>query len=402
VTNQAGDAGAAIAPAGSGRPAAPVVGMVGGGQLARMTCQAAVGLGIGFRVLAADAGESAAQVCAGTQLGDYRSDADLAAFAAGCDVVTFDHEHVPGAQLAALERAGMTIRPGSRALRLTQDKRVMREWLTGFGVACPPFTEVASAGQIARFAAAHGWPVVLKAVSGGYDGRGVWVCGTADAAADVLAHAGEHGLELIAERHVAFRQELAALVARSPAGQGAAYPVVRTVQRDGICHEVLAPAPGLPPGRRAEAQQLALAIAAELGVAGLLAVELFDTADGLLVNELAMRPHNSGHWTIEGSVTSQFEQHLRAVLNLPLGAPDLAGRHAVMVNVLGGDDPSDLHDRLIHVMAADPGAKVHLYGKVVRPGRKVGHVTVVGDDLAQLRGRASRAASYLSRGLAEE
>jgi 5-(carboxyamino)imidazole ribonucleotide synthase len=176
---------------------------------------------------------------------------------------------------------------------------------------------------------------------------------------------------------------------------------VRTVQRDGICHEVLAPAPGLPPGRRAEAQRLALAIAAELGVAGLLAVELFDTADGLLVNELAMRPHNSGHWTIEGSVTSQFEQHLRAVLNLPLGAPDLAGRHAVMVNVFGGDDP-DLHDRLIHVMAADPGAKVHLYGKVVRPGRKVGHVTVVGDDLAQLRGRARRAASYLSRGLEEE
>ncbi len=367
MTNQAADAGAAIAPAGPGRPAVPVVGMVGGGQLARMTCQAAVGLGIGFRVLAADAGESAAQVCAGTQLGDYRSDADLAAFAAGCDVITFDHEHVPGAQLAALERAGMTIRPGPRALRLTQDKRAMREWLTGFGVACPPVTEVASAGQIARFAAAHGWPVVLKAVSGGYDGRGVWVCGTAEAAADVLAQAGE-----------------------------------RTVQRDGICHEVLAPAPGLPPGRRAEAQRLALAIAAELGVAGLLAVELFDTADGLLVNELAMRPHNSGHWTIEGSVTSQFEQHLRAVLNLPLGAPGLAGRHAVMVNILGGNDPSDLHDRLIHVMAADPGAKVHLYGKVVRPGRKVGHVTVVGDDLAQLRGRARRAASYLSRGLEEE
>jgi 5-(carboxyamino)imidazole ribonucleotide synthase len=172
---------------------------------------------------------------------------------------------------------------------------------------------------------------------------------------------------------------------------------VQTVQRDGICHEVLAPAPGLSPGRRAAAQRLALAIAAELGVTGLLAVELFETADGLLVNELAMRPHNSGHWTIEGSVTSQFEQHLRAVLNLPLGAPDLAAPHAVMVNVLGGDDP-DLHDRLIHVMAADPGVKVHLYGKLVRPGRKVGHVTVAGHDVAQLRDRARRAASYLSRG----
>lgn len=374
--------------------------MVGAGQLARMTCQAAIGLGIGFRVLAADAGESAAQVCAGTQVGDYRSSDDLLAFAGGCDVVTFDHEHVPGAQLDALERAGAVLRPGSRALRLTQDKRAMRQWLTGLGIACPPFTEVASGGEIASFAAVHGWPVVLKAVSGGYDGRGVWVCGTADEAADVLAHAAGHGLDLLAEQYVAFRQELAALVARSPAGQGAAYPVVRTVQRDGICHEVLAPAPGLPPGRQAEAQRLALAIAAELGVTGLLAVELFDTADGLLVNELAMRPHNSGHWTIDGARTSQFEQHLRAVLNLPLGVPDLTGRRAVMVNVLGGDDP-DLHDRLIHVMAADPGVRVHLYGKVVRPGRKVGHVTVVGDDTAQLRDRARRAASYLSLGTEE-
>ena len=319
------------------------------------------------------------------------------AFAAGCDVVTFDHEHVPARQLAALERAGVTIRPGSRALRLTQDKRAMREWLTGLGIACPPFAPVASGGQIADFAAVHGWPVVLKAVSGGYDGRGVWVCGTTAEAADVLAHAGRHAVDLLAEQHVPFTCELAALVARSPAGQGAAYPVVRTVQRDGICHEVLAPAPGLHPGRRAEAQRLALSIAAELGVTGLLAVELFDTADGLLVNELAMRPHNSGHWTIDGATTSQFEQHLRAVLNLPLGAPGLTGRHAVMVNILGGDDP-DLHDRLIHVMAADPGARVHLYGKVVRPGRKVGHVTVVGDGIAQLRDRARRAASYLSLG----
>jgi 5-(carboxyamino)imidazole ribonucleotide synthase len=213
----------------------------------------------------------------------------------------------------------------------------------------------------------------------------------------VLAHARAHGLELIAEEYVAFERELAALVARSPAGQGAAYPVVQTVQRDGICREVLAPAPGLSAGRRAEAQRLALTIAAELGVTGLLAVELFETAAGLVVNELAMRPHNCGHWTIEGSMTSQFEQHLRAVLNLPLGAPGLAGRSAVMVNVLGGDDP-DLHDRLIHVMAADPGVKVHLYGKVVRPGRKVGHVTVVGDDLAEIGDRARRAASYLSLG----
>jgi 5-(carboxyamino)imidazole ribonucleotide synthase len=399
-TARAGDAGTAVASATPGRHPVPVVGMVGAGQLARMTCQAAISLGIGFRVLAADAADSAAQVCAGTEVGDYRSGSDLMAFAAGCDVVTFDHEHVPGAQLAAMERAGVAIRPGSRALRLTQDKRAMREWLTGLGIPGPPFAPVASEGEIADFTAAHGWPVVLKAVSGGYDGRGVWVCRTAGEAAGVLAHAGQHRLDLLAEQYVAFTRELAALVARSPAGQGAAYPVVRTVQRDGICHEVIAPAPGLSPGRRAEAQRLALSIAAELGVTGLLAVELFDTADGLLVNELAMRPHNSGHWTIDGARTSQFEQHLRAVLNLPLGAPGLTGRHAVMVNVLGGDDP-DLHDRLIHVMAADPGVKVHLYGKLVRPGRKVGHVTVVGDDIIGLRDRARRAASYLSLGTDE-
>ena len=216
---QAGNAGAADAAAAPSAPAVPVVGMVGAGQLARMTCQAAISLGIGFRVLAADAADSAAQVCAGTELGDYHSGAALMAFAAGCDVVTFDHEQVPAAQLAALERAGVAIRPGARALRLTQDKRAMREWLTGLGIPCPPFAPVASAAEIAVFAAAHGWPVVLKAVSGGYDGRGVWVCGTAAEAAEVLARAGQRGLDLLAERYVAFSCELAALVARSPAAR---------------------------------------------------------------------------------------------------------------------------------------------------------------------------------------
>jgi 5-(carboxyamino)imidazole ribonucleotide synthase len=205
------------------------------------------------------------------------------------------------------------------------------------------------------------------------------------------------GLPLLAEEHVAFDRELAALVARSPHRQGAAYPVVQTIQRDGICREVLAPAPGLEPDRAAEAQSLALRIAAELDVTGLLAVELFDTPDGLLVNELAMRPHNCGHWTIEGATTSQFEQHLRAVLDLPLGAPHMVARHAVMANLLGGTDP-DVYSRYTHVMAADPGVKVHLYGKAVRPGRKIGHVTVLGDDVTELRDRARRAVNYLRWG----
>jgi 5-(carboxyamino)imidazole ribonucleotide synthase len=376
---------------------APVVGMVGAGQLARMTCQAAVGLGIGFRVLAAAAGESAAQVCAGTEIGDYRSLDDLLAFGRGLDVMTFDHEHVPGPHLAALEREGLAIRPGPGALRYAQDKAAMRERVAGLGIPCPRWAPVASLDDVRGFAAGSGWPVVLKAVTGGYDGKGVWVCRTPDEAMAVLSH----GLDLLAEEYVAFGRELAVLAARSPAGQAAVYPVVQTVQRDGICREVLAPAPGLTPDMAIAAQEIGLAIAAGIGVTGMLAVELFETPAGLLVNELAMRPHNSGHWTIEGARTSQFEQHLRAVLNLPLGSPVMAAPQAVMVNVLGGDDPG-LHSRLVHVLAADPGVKVHLYGKAVRPGRKVGHVTVLGTDVADLRDRARRAASYLSRGTEQE
>lgn len=390
----AGQVASAAAPLG---PGAPVVGMVGAGQLARMTCQSAVGLGIGFRVLAAVADESAAQVCAGTQLGDYRSVDDLLAFGGGCDVVTFDHEHVPGTHLAALERAGLKVRPGADALRYAQDKRAMRERLAGLGIACPRSATVTSLDDVLCFAGGSGWPVVLKAVTGGYDGKGVWVCGAPAEAAAVFGH----GLDLLAEEHVTFERELAVLVARSPSGQAAVYPVVQTIQRDGICREVLAPAPGLGQDRALAAQQLGLSIAAEIGVTGMLAVELFETRAGLLVNELAMRPHNSGHWTIEGARTSQFEQHLRAVLDLPLGAPTAAAPRTVMANILGGEDPG-LHARLVHVLAADPGVKVHLYGKTVRPGRKVGHVTVLGDDVEDLRGRAWRAASYLRHGTGHE
>jgi 5-(carboxyamino)imidazole ribonucleotide synthase len=374
----------------------PVVGMVGAGQLARMTHQASIPLGVRFRVLADTATDSAAQVCPDVWLGDYRKLDDLLAFAAGCDVVTFDHEHVPGEHLEALQAAGVPLAPGPAALRYTQDKLAMREELTRLGVPCPRFAPVASLAEVTRFAdEGAGWPVVLKAVSGGYDGRGVWVCDDAVAAGEVLGH----GIALLAEEYVPFRAELAALVARSPHRQGAAYPVVQTVQRDGVCHEVLAPAPGLSVAVAEEAQRLALSLADALGVTGLLAVELFDTGTGLLVNELAMRPHNSGHWTIEGARTSQFEQHLRAVLDLPLGAPQPVAGQTVMVNVFGARDP-DLYDKYIHVMALDPGVKVHMYGKAVRPGRKIGHVTVTGsgEDLLALRDRALRAASYLATG----
>jgi 5-(carboxyamino)imidazole ribonucleotide synthase len=375
----------------------PVVGMVGAGQLARMTAAAAVGLGIRFRVLAAAPDESAAQVCADTVLGDYRSTGDLLAFAAGCDVVTFDHEHVPQPQLDALKQAGHMVRPSPAALQLTQDKLAMRERLVGLGVPCPRFELVSSLADVVAFADRTDWPVVLKAVSGGYDGRGVWVCGSPAEAAEVLSH----GLQLLVEQYVPFERELAVLVARSPSGHGAVYPVVESVQRDGICVEVLAPAPGLSEVNSLEVQRLGLELARELDVTGLLAVELFQTRNGgLLVNELAMRPHNTGHWTIDGARTSQFEQHLRAVLNLPLGSPLPTAPVAVMANILGGTDP-DLYGKLNHVMAADTALKVQLYGKPVRPGRKVGHVTALGSRLAEVRDRARRAANYLATGTEE-
>ena len=389
-------------------PRPPVVGMVGAGQLARMTCQAAIGLGIGFRVLAASRTDSAALVCADTLIGDYTDRHSLLAFARGCDVVTFDHEHVPGEHLDELEKAAAAgqasaaVRPGAAALRYTQDKLAMRGRLRALGVPCPRYTPVTDLAGVTACAKEWGWPVVLKAVTGGYDGRGVWVCGTPGEAAAVLAHP----VAVFAEDHVGFQAELAALVARSPHGQGAAYPVVQTVQRNGVCREVLAPAPGLSPALAADAQRMALELAADLGVTGLLAVELFAAGSRLLVNELAMRPHNSGHWTIEGARTSQFEQHLRAVLDLPLGDPRLAARHVVMANVFGaGGSPAaagtagpDIFARYEHVMAADPGVKVHLYGKQARPGRKIGHVTVAGSDPDELADRARRAASYLRWG----
>jgi 5-(carboxyamino)imidazole ribonucleotide synthase len=367
--------------------------MVGAGQLARMTSQAAISLGVRFRVLADTATDSAAQVCADVQVGDYTALPDLLGFAADCDVVTFDHEHVPGQHLAALEKK-VAVRPGAAALRYTQDKLAMRERLTEFGVPCPRYLPVSGLDGVTAFAADSGWPVVLKAVSGGYDGRGVWVCETPDEAARVLAHK----VAVFAEEYIGFDRELAVLAARSAHGQGAVYPVVQTVQRNGICHEVLAPAPWLKAGQAHEAQRLALELAAELEVTGLLAVELFETPQGrLLVNELAMRPHNSGHWTIEGARTSQFEQHLRAVLDLPLGAPGATAPQVVMANVFGGTDPH-VYERYLHVMAADPGIKLHLYGKGVRPGRKIGHVTALGDDVGELRARAGRAARYLATG----
>ena len=317
----------------------PGVGMVGGGQLSRMTHQASIALGLSLRVLADATHDSAALVAQGVTVGDHTSLDDLRAFAEQCEVGTFDHEHVPGGLLEALEAEGLRIAPGSAALRHAQDKVVMRERLSALGVPVPPFCPVATVRDVEGFARHVGWPLVLKAATGGYDGKGVWVVADSAEAAEVVAS----GIRLVAEQLVPLRRELAAVVARSPEGQGAAWPVVETVQSDGICVEVVAPAPGLPEALALQSQSLALMLADELGVVGVLAVELFETVtpDGetrLLVNELAMRPHNSAHWTIEGSRTSQFEQHLRAVLDWPMGETTMTAPVVVMANLLGGDD----------------------------------------------------------------
>jgi 5-(carboxyamino)imidazole ribonucleotide synthase len=376
----------------------PRVGVVGGGQLARMMAAPAIALGLRMRVLAETAEASAAQVVPDAPVGAASDVEALRAFAAGCAVVTFDHEHVPQPALAALAADGVVLRPGPAALEFAQDKAAMRARLSEAGIPGPPWALVRSAAELEAFAAQVGWPVVVKTPTGGYDGKGVLLAADVAAARPWLERvaAGGPGAALLAEARVDFVRELAVLVARSPMGQAAAWPVVETVQTDGICTAVIAPAPGLSPDLAARATAAGLKIAGDLDVTGILAVEMFEVEGGdFLVNELAMRPHNSGHWTIEGSVTSQFEQHLRAVLDLPLGSTAPTAKWAVMVNVLGGDHP-DLYPAYLHVMAHDPAVKVHLYGKGVRPGRKVGHVTVCGDDLADVRARAQHAADYLS------
>ncbi|MGP4113960.1 5-(carboxyamino)imidazole ribonucleotide synthase [Streptomyces sp. 4N509B] len=378
----------------------PVVGMVGGGQLARMTHEAGIPLGVGFRVLCDTRQDAAARVASDVVVGDYRDLDTLRAFARGCDVVTFDHEHVPAEHLRALRDEGVVVRPGPEALAHAQDKGVMRARLSELGVPCPRHRVVADPADVRRFAEeVGGFPVVLKTVRGGYDGKGVWLVRAADA--PEAAEPFRAGVPVLAEEAVDFARELAANVVRSPHGQAVAYPVVESVQVNGVCDTVIAPAPGLPEERALEAQRLALRIARELDVTGHLAVELFETRDGrLLVNELAMRPHNSGHWTQDGAVTSQFANHLRAVLDLPLGDPRPRARWTVMSNVLGGDYP-DMYPAFLHCMARDPGLRIHMYGKDVKPGRKVGHVTACGADLDVVRERARHAADYL-RGVIDE
>jgi len=391
----------------------PVVGIIGGGQLARMCQPPAVGLSITLSVLAESADASAALVIPSSPVGSHTDIEAVRAFARECDVVTFDHEHVPAEVLAALEADGVILHPSRDALVFAQDKLAMRRRLTDIGIACPAWAQVRDAASLQAFGDEVGWPVIVKTPRGGYDGKGVRVVGSTDEVADWLSDAARDGVQgdvgqgsgplvdgLLAEEKIDFVRELALLVVRSPSGQAGAWAVVETVQTAGICTQVLAPAPGLDPQLAAVATAAGLRIAGELGVTGVMAVEMFEVRDpdtgdpAYLVNELAMRPHNSGHWSIDGAVTSQFEQHLRAVLDLPLGDTSPRAPWTVMGNVLGGDHPQ-LYPTYRHLLARDPGLKIHLYGKGVRPGRKIGHVNVSGADLDDLRARASHASDFL-------
>ena len=365
------------------------VGVIGGGQLARMMIPAAINLGLTIRVLAENEGEPAA--LAVTSLGSHLDVDDVLRFAQTVDVVTFDHEHVPQSVLRELVARGVNVQPGPDALQFAQDKIAMRRRLAQLGIPVPDWAEVTSAAELAAFLADHGGEGVLKTATGGYDGKGVRVVRDVAEAADWLAS----GEPLLVEELVEFRRELAQLVARRPSGELVLWPVVESVQRDGVCAEVIAPAPRSA-GKLADvAADIATNVAESLGVTGVLAVELFETTDDrLLVNELAMRPHNTGHWSIDGSTTSQFEQHLRAVLDLPLGATGCRDPWSVMVNVLGGPATGTIADRYDAAFADQPTVKFHFYDKTPRPGRKVGHVTAGGEDLDEVVYRARAASAF--------
>lgn len=368
----------------------PRVAVVGGGQLARMMAQAAVGLQVHVTALVESATSSTAQVVPDSVVG-VASDAEaLRRLAEGADVLTFEHEHVPNEVLRDLRAAGHAVEPGPDALIAAQDKIVMRRRLGELGVPCPRWREAAEVADVLAFGDETGWPIIAKTPRGGYDGKGVRVLSRDDAERWDL----DWSWPVLLEEKVPFTRELAVLVARRPSGEIRTWPVLQTIQRDGVCSEVLSPAPGLSPTAARQAEGVGRLVAEGLGVTGVLAVEMFEVDGELVVNELAMRPHNSGHVTIDGHTTSQFEQHLRAVLDLPLGATEQREPFAVMANLLGSGlaDPTSAYPRLL---AELPHVKVHLYGKEVRPGRKLGHVTVVGDDLDTLRRDAARAIAIL-------
>lgn len=360
----------------------PTVGIIGAGQLARMSVAPAAELGINLLLLAQNSNDSGAQV-AQHIVGDYSDLTTVLGFAKKCDVITFEHELVPLSVIKALEQAGNVVRPSSSSFIYSQDKSQMRERLSNFH--SPKSSVVTSAVGVS------GFPLIAKAISGGYDGRGVWKINSAEELSKIITEVGK----VLIEEFIDFDYEIAVMVARSPHGQASTWAPTETLQVDGICTMTITPAPRLTQDLSARAQKIALDIAHELGIVGVMAVELFVMGDQLIINELAMRPHNSAHWSIEGSVTSQFEQHLRAVLDLPLGDTSMVAPVAVMGNILGSDK-ADMYRPYLHLMARNPSLKFHHYKKDVRPGRKIGHVTLLGDNEVALIHEIQHALDYMS------
>lgn len=360
----------------------PTIGVIGAGQLARMMVAPATALGIDLLLLANDENDSGAQITHSV-IGDFRDLETVRAFAKKCDVVTFEHELIPLSIIKALEADGVVVRPSSASFVYSQNKVEMREFLKDFKG--PAWSVISRAEDVRTF------PVIVKSISGGYDGRGVWKVNTHEQLEEIL----EGNTQLLIEEVIDFDYEIAVMVSRSPHGQATSWTPTQTVQKDGICTMTITPAPDLSESLSAKAQKLALDIAAHVGVVGVMAVEIFVRGEELFVNELAMRPHNSGHWTIDGSRTSQFEQHLRAILDLPLGDPSMTVRNAVMGNILGGDK-NDMYRPYLHLMARNPDLKFHHYKKEVRPGRKIGHINALGDHLVELRADVEHALAYMS------
>jgi len=360
----------------------PVVGVIGAGQLARMMIAPATALGVKLIPFASSANDSAAQITPHV-IGDYKDIEAVKKFAELCDVVTFEHELIPLSVIKALEIAGVVVRPSSESFEYSQDKEAMRKKLSH--VNSPKSQVVSTSAEIKEY------PAIAKSISGGYDGRGVWKVETAAELDNLL----KIHPKLLLEELVEFDYEIAVMVARSPHSQATSWSPTQTIQKDGICTITISPAPLMSTELSEKAQKIALDIAADVKLVGVMAVEMFIKGDEILINELAMRPHNSGHWTIEGSRTSQFEQHLRAILDLPLGDPSMTDEFAVMGNILG-KNKSDMYRPYLHLMARNPSLKFHMYGKEVRPGRKIGHVNAVGKDLVELRTEIEHAIDYMS------
>ena len=370
----------------------PVMGVIGAGQLARMMIQAAVPLNIDVRILAKTTNDSAALIAPSVEIGDPSDAQAIVSFGEKCDFVTLDHELVSLAGLESLLASKVSVQPTPKTLRFAQDKLYQRKSFQAAGFPVPNFKKVQILDDFVEFGDLYGWPMAVKAITGGYDGRGVWIIDNLEAAEKLLAETQGADISLYAEEHVKIEKELAVLVARRPSGQLLTYPVVETRQEDGICHEVIAPAQ-ISNSVAQRAKKIGVDIAKFTEAGGIVAIELFLKSDGvILINEIATRPHNSGHFTIDGTITSQFENHLRGVMDWPLGSTTMTSKFALMINILGTSEVDPTNQLPLNHTT---DTAIHLYGKIARAGRKLGHITSVGENVETVYRRAQELMRHL-------